>query len=211
MAFQTKLVKLNARLADMPVTMPNLPKYCYFSEEVNVTFNQVRENEYLLVFSRFGENGMAEFLGLTSLHWDNDAHSSLEKSFASSGRPFLPVRPDEVPDFNSIIDKFAKNPPRSPIGYLEQFTVAAGRSLFTGHLIVLRGFDLEYYPQRPPRELEFTTLWFEELQNWGETSAAYVLSNMYETPIATIHSRIRLAKRKGLLEGPGKSIRRHIK
>jgi hypothetical protein len=48
---------------------------------------------------------------------------------------------------------------------------------------------------------------YEELTSWGETAAAKVLSEELQIPQRTIHTRLRLARDRGLIESPGAGAR----
>jgi hypothetical protein len=48
---------------------------------------------------------------------------------------------------------------------------------------------------------------YSELVAWGEPSAAKLLANLLGVPIRTIHTRLRLARERGLLTSPGAGAR----
>lgn len=55
--------------------------------------------------------------------------------------------------------------------------------------------------------VEEAVMKYEELITWGEPSAAKALGEWLKVPVRTIHSRLKLARDRGLLHSPGAGSR----
>jgi hypothetical protein len=73
------------------------------------------------------------------------------------------------------------------------------RNIFTDHLLAI-------HEQHPPK-LESVTediVWrYKSLLAWGESSSAKVLAEYFQISVRTVHTRLRMAREKGLLDSPG--------
>jgi len=76
------------------------------------------------------------------------------------------------------------------------------RHLFTEHL-------LETHFRKEPLESKAADIaWrHDSLLEWGESRAAKVLSSHLSVPVRTIHTRLQMARDKGLLASPGNGNR----
>ncbi len=74
--------------------------------------------------------------------------------------------------------------------------------LLTGHLQKLH----EIYDDE--QDVISSTAWrYKTLIAWGESSAARELSLALKVPVHTIHSRLRIARNRGILSSPGSGSR----
>jgi len=85
-----------------------------------------------------------------------------------------------------------------PAGATRLSFPALDRALFTEHL-------LQTHLRKEPLESKASDIaWrHDALLQWGESRAAKVLSDYFEVPVRTIHTRLQMARDKGLLEAPG--------
>jgi hypothetical protein len=108
------------------------------------------------------------------------------------------------------------NPKNAPTAFLKNFLPLAqklrplqaaairlafspeDRHLFSEHL-------LHTHDQREPLQSKAADIaWrYEALVSWGESKAAKILSEYFDVPVRTIHTRLQMARDKGLLDAPG--------
>jgi hypothetical protein len=117
-----------------------------------------------------------------------------------------PIEPSQIPNLSELMGIFAKERGTDPEKLVDHLTVPAGRTLLTGHVMGLRKYGK--LTAESEDVVVSTALRFYELLRWGETSPAFVIANMDDVPLQTIHSRIRLAKKRGILQSPGTPVRR---
>ena len=105
-----------------------------------------------------------------------------------------------------LLEKFfpvvAECPPLNPIEVRLTLSVEQKKAM-TRHLLEL----LRISPMsiRSPAE---NLVWrYNSLLAWGESAAAKVLAEDEGVPVRTVHSRLRLAREKGILDSPGSGSR----
>ena len=203
----------------MPVFMPPFPAWIAQDEHINVTVHYMNWYESglnvdHLVFSRNSAQGIARPLGILSVANGKNSPQQRGTPAGTAIDDVDPVTQTETKVYNDpdwLLQwrtMFKDAEPAIAQVLNRHLTVPAGRALLTGHIMALRKYGpLTCKPTSEDIVTE-TAMRFRELTEWGETSAAFVIANLYNMPLPTVHSRIRLAKKRGIIVSPGTPIRR---
>jgi hypothetical protein len=143
-----------------------------------------------------------------------------------------PIRNAPAPWLKAVVTGYAEFPDMDSIAAREHLNSRTFRNLLTGHILAYRFFDLLVarhsladtpvsvkgmsirfdLPARPKESLTKTTSRiFKELQEWGESTPAWLIAQIEGVAVNTIYARLNEGRKKELLAKPGKGARKSHK
>jgi hypothetical protein len=143
-----------------------------------------------------------------------------------------PIRNAPAPWLKAVVASYAESPDMDSIAASQHLDSRTYRNLLTGHILAYRFFDLLVarhsladtpvsvkgmsirfdLPARPKESLTKTTSRiFKELQEWGESTPAWLIAQIEGVAVNTIYARLNEGRKKELLVKPGKGARKSPK
>lgn len=143
-----------------------------------------------------------------------------------------PIRNAPAPWLKAVVASYAESPDLDSVATSQHLDSRTFRNLLTGHILAYRFFDLLVVrhsladtpvsvkgmsirfdlPARPKESLTKTTSRiFKELQEWGESTPAWLIAQIEGVAVNTIYARLNEGRKKELLAKPGKGARKSPK
>ena len=143
-----------------------------------------------------------------------------------------PIRNAPASWLKAVVAGYTDSPDLNSVSASEHLDSRTFRNLLTGHILAYRFFDLLVarhsladtpvsvkgmsirfdLPARPQESLTKTTSRiFKELQEWGESTPAWLIAQIEGVAVNTIYARLNEGRKKDLLTKPGKGARKSHK
>ena len=143
-----------------------------------------------------------------------------------------PIRNAPASGLKALLVGYTESPDLKSVAAREHLDSRTFRNLLTGHILAYRFFDLLVarhsladtpvsvkgmsirfdLPARPKESLTKTTSRiFKELQEWGESTPAWLIAQIEGVAVNTIYARLNEGRKKDLLTKPGKGARKSHK
>ena len=143
-----------------------------------------------------------------------------------------PIRNAPASWLKAVLVGYTESPDLNSVAASEHLDSRTFRNLLTGHILAYRFFDLLVarhsladtpvsvkgmsirfdLPARPKESLTKTTSRiFKELQEWGESTPAWLIAQIEGVAVNTIYARLNEGRKQELLTKPGKGARKSHK
>lgn len=140
----------------------------------SLSSSKINKTSLVIASKSKGEQELLHFAGFMDTDFGRKKYESSFKSLLANSRPLPPT---EV--------RYSFDP--------------SVRYVFTDHLLAIH----ELRPRKSESVAEDIVWRYKSLLAWGESSSAKVLAEYFQISVRTVHTRLRMARDKGLLDSPG--------